>query len=539
MTRAIAKRKARGAFFTPPPLATFMAGWAIRSPQDRVLDPAAGEGALLLAAESRLRQLGAQIESEALLGIELHPTSAARAAQATVGSIIRGDAFKFDRIGLGKEITVLLGNPPWVRYHTFTGRRRIRALAAAAASGVVLNARSSFWAPYLVHAISFLHAEGRLAVVLPSEFLTVDYAGPVREFLSHRFRSITVVRFDRPVFQDLEVDALLLMADNEGPVGVRQVRADSIDKLPPPSSFLESRFHPVKQGMRWSDDEVCAKAEQLLMLLRERDDVISLGEVAHVSLGIVTGAKGFFLLSDEEVADNRLSRQSLVPVLPSARDMRGLLVTRQDWIQLRKSGRPGWLLRCAIPRQRLNGQAVGIYIRKGERNGANLAFKCSVRSPWYRLQIPRPPDAFLTYLGAERIRLMTNSAEIVATNLLHQVRWIRPFRRGHSYRTLPAVFLSSLTQIGVELLGRTYGGGVIKVEPSDARRLPIVVPNGESRLRLEPGLAGFDHLVRSRKDQQATELVDEILLSGQLALTAEQRRVLSEAHQILVSRRRH
>ena len=36
-------RKARGAFFTPPELARFVARWAIRFPGDRVLEPACGE----------------------------------------------------------------------------------------------------------------------------------------------------------------------------------------------------------------------------------------------------------------------------------------------------------------------------------------------------------------------------------------------------------------------------------------------------------------------------------------------------------------
>ena len=40
-------RKARGAFFTPPELARFVARWAIRFPGDRVLDPLAGKPSFL------------------------------------------------------------------------------------------------------------------------------------------------------------------------------------------------------------------------------------------------------------------------------------------------------------------------------------------------------------------------------------------------------------------------------------------------------------------------------------------------------------
>lgn len=54
-------RKARGAFFTPPELARFVARWAIRFPGDRVLEPACGEAEFLVAASDRLRSLGANL----------------------------------------------------------------------------------------------------------------------------------------------------------------------------------------------------------------------------------------------------------------------------------------------------------------------------------------------------------------------------------------------------------------------------------------------------------------------------------------------
>ena len=50
-------RKERGAFFTPPGITEFVASWAIRTPSDRVLEPAAGDAAFLIAAVERLAGL--------------------------------------------------------------------------------------------------------------------------------------------------------------------------------------------------------------------------------------------------------------------------------------------------------------------------------------------------------------------------------------------------------------------------------------------------------------------------------------------------
>ncbi|MFP3802403.1 N-6 DNA methylase, partial [Paraburkholderia sp. SIMBA_027] len=51
------RRKERGAFFTPPAITRFIAQWAIRTSQDRVLEPAAGDAEFLVSAVDRLREL--------------------------------------------------------------------------------------------------------------------------------------------------------------------------------------------------------------------------------------------------------------------------------------------------------------------------------------------------------------------------------------------------------------------------------------------------------------------------------------------------
>src|SRR6266700_4192803 len=74
------ERKARGAFFTPPTIANFLARWAIHgNPSARVLDPTCGEGVFLLAAARQLRDLGAAGDTlnDQVHGVDLHDGSLA------------------------------------------------------------------------------------------------------------------------------------------------------------------------------------------------------------------------------------------------------------------------------------------------------------------------------------------------------------------------------------------------------------------------------------------------------------------------------
>ena len=75
------KRKARGAFFTPPEIARYLCDWAVREPSDTVFEPSCGEASFVLAAGERLRSLGANplLWEEQLHGVEIFDTSARNA----------------------------------------------------------------------------------------------------------------------------------------------------------------------------------------------------------------------------------------------------------------------------------------------------------------------------------------------------------------------------------------------------------------------------------------------------------------------------
>ena len=115
-----ALRKARGAFFTPPALARFIADWAIRTDTDTVLEPSCGDAAFLLPAIERLRVLGASPKlTDQLHGVEIHDASAqaalAHLARRKVqGRIAVGDFF--DQAPPAAKFDAVIGNPPYVRY---------------------------------------------------------------------------------------------------------------------------------------------------------------------------------------------------------------------------------------------------------------------------------------------------------------------------------------------------------------------------------------------------------------------------------------
>src|SRR6478672_9032972 len=75
-------QKLRGGYYTPQPIADFLADWAIQTPDARVMEPSCGDGNILSAAATVLQSRGASAEqiADRLFGVEIDPIEARKAA---------------------------------------------------------------------------------------------------------------------------------------------------------------------------------------------------------------------------------------------------------------------------------------------------------------------------------------------------------------------------------------------------------------------------------------------------------------------------
>ena len=163
------------------------------------------------------------------------------------------------------------------------------------------------------------------------------------------------------------------------------------------------------------------------------------------------------------------------------------------------------------PRQPLNASATG-YIEFGEGLGLHLRYKCKVRSPWWRVPVTTIPDLFVSYMSGSNPRIVANPARAHHLNSIHGLR-VRPELRALASRTLPLLALSSYSLLSAEIEGRSYGGGVLKLEPREADRW--LVPNPETAMlanELHGTLLNLgSKLIRSGDLAGASEIANQIV----------------------------
>ncbi|MGH3025352.1 MAG: Eco57I restriction-modification methylase domain-containing protein, partial [Gaiellaceae bacterium] len=394
------------------------------------------------------------------------------------------------------SVDAAVGNPPYIRYHGFTGDDRAKALLRAQAQGVELTRLASSWAHFVVHATAFLKPAGRLALVLPAELLHTDYGQPVRDFLLRRFPSVIVVAFDRMIFADAQVDAVLLLASHDGLPGLRVARVRDEGAL------VDLNVAQIDPGSgnparRWSA-AVDADADEIYREAMHRYTSHRLGEIASVDIGFVTGANDFFVLDAEEARARGLDPGLFMPAVRRPRDVPGIAV---------RSDELSWLLSLA-GREDLD-QRVRDYLAEGESLGVSTRYKCRVRKPWYAVPLPRQqPDAFIPYMAHMGPRLIVNDLGARSTNLLHGVSFRPDAPPAHA---IAVSMCSSLTLLSAEIEGRAYGGGVLKVETRESERLAVPAFADAKTSELVGMFDDVDRLIRNGGSSVASEKVDRAL----------------------------
>jgi adenine-specific DNA-methyltransferase len=300
----LASKKARGAFLTPQPIAQFLSDWAIRAATDLVLEPSCGDAVFLEAAGRRIDIISQANDriGKRLRGIEIHEPSANRASsrlrELGYRADIRCDDF-FDIPPLS-EYDAVLGNPPFIRYQSFTGDSRAKALSAALRQGVPLRRLASAWAAFLVHASAFLKPTGRLGFVLPAELLTTHYAAAVRSFLLRRFGSLKIILFEQLIFPGVMEEVILLLAEGSG--GCRSfevIQVKNTDCLNR-AVLRGNDYEPPHPNHKWTTGLLHQEAQDVLASLATSKCFEPLKNWGNVYLGAVTGNNKFFILSEKQ-----------------------------------------------------------------------------------------------------------------------------------------------------------------------------------------------------------------------------------------------
>ena len=514
--KSIEKQRKLGSYYTPLDIAQLLSYWAIQCADDLVLEPGFGGCGFIEASVRRFKELDVLNPVSRIFGCDKDPDafdylSDSLGLTDTSNRFLRAD---FLQIGPEdfkvKKFNAVIGNPPYVSLHRMSETQRASSIAAMAQGGFELDGKASLWAYFVLHALEFLKPGGKCAWVLPSSFLHSDYAQQVRAVVRERFSRVVEISIEERLFtsegtSEISVVVLLEGYDSDGPAELHDFHVADVKELRrligdlSVDDYIQPAF----------STNLPKRVVQYLSAVEEDDSHFLLGDLLDVKIGIVTGANKFFIINREIASEWDLPSIARKAIFAKFSQTAGLEITDEDLTRNNEKN-----LRCILVDTSGNGadsKAVKKYLESfsEEKKSKNATFK--KRSIWHQPDDGRTPDAFLSYMSQHGPRLVLNSASVTSTNTIHRVFFKDDV--SVSRRKLIAISLmSTFTQLSAEIVGRSYGSGVLKLEPTEAKSLRLLLPNQVSCHDIETAYNDINILLRSGELRQAQNIADELVM---------------------------
>jgi len=528
--RLITRQRILGAYYTPDAVAEVLVRWALDGVPGSLLDPSFGGCAFMEAGAKVLEELGSKTAGAQVFGVDVDASCVEyvrssrrlREQNCTFEDFLSLSPDSF----MGTRFRAIVGNPPYVRHHWVKDDKRAVARRIADESSVSLPETASLWAYFVMHALAFLEKGGRLALLVPEAILQADYATAVRDILEASFHRVRLIHLRERLFDETDEPVVVVAGEGFGEHGT--IAVHSVDTAAELEGLLRgfeiTRPHTtLKNGRRVLPAALNAVDQVLATGATARFD-----SVATARIGIVTGANSHFIRTADDLRNLGVPARARTGIVSRTKWLSGLDFTAQDHKRVADLGARAFLVR---PTPALEADpGIGRWTEEGEAASVHEHYKCKRRDPWFRVDLPARPDAFVTSTRLGPPLLVLNWTKYRCTNALYAVRFDLP--EGLAPECVALGFLTTFVAVWAELHGRRYGGGVLKLDLGTLAELPLpIVPACSS------AFAEANQALRDGDEDRARRIADRAVLEQGLGVSRRAIDHMRRAHEDLVRQR--
>lgn len=456
----------KGQFWTPNWVAEAMVAYVSKE-TDFVFDPATGRGAffeaLLKLDKNEISYFGTDIDPE-VLADEIYNN---KSCEVELRDFIKNPP--------KRKFKSIVANPPYIRHHRIDEETKafLKNLSSTI-TGVSIDGRAGYHIYFLIQALNMLEKNGRLAFIMPADTCEGTFAKKLWKWISEKFCLEAVITFDEKAtpFPNVDTNAIIFLIKNSEPT-------DKLYWVKSKQSYSPDLLNFISLDFKNKD------FESLDIIFRNLDEAISTGltrpeqnhngfkyhlyDFAKVMRGIATGSNEFFFLTSQQLNDFEIPTKFVKRAIGRTRDSINNVLTNQDIIKLEEKGRPTYLL--SIDKADLLTSSIKKYLKIGEEMGLPDRALIKQRKPWYKMEKRVIPPLLFAYLGRRNTRFILNEANVLP---LTGFLCVYPIHNDRTYiENLWEALNHPDTLNNLHLVGKSYGSGALKVEPSNLNRLAI------------------------------------------------------------------
>lgn len=495
LIKNVTAEKLRGGFYTPEPIAAFILKWGINGSSDyEILEPSCGDGVFL----EQLKENNHKFKS--VTAIEFDEVEAEKADKIKLNNknVINTD-FHLYCNETTQKFDLVVGNPPYIRYQYFQEEQQNEAIKVFNRAKLKYSKLTNAWVSFVVGSSLLLKEKGKIGFVIPAELLQVSYAQQLREFLAHFYNKINIISFEKLVFPDIQQEVVLLLCEKNGSDShliehlelkdASDLEKLDVNRLKSPSKKIDFKSN------KWTYYFLEQEEIDFLESIAKKRKIPTIGDYANVEVGITTGANNYFTVPYSTVVFYQLE-EFAKPMVGRSVQVNSIVFTKEDWLRNQQAEAKANLL-VFPPKKQLNGyNGAKDYIEYGESIGINKGYKTSIRDEWFVIPSIKLSDALFIRRNNLYPRLILNEANAYTTDTMHRVF----MKKDTDKNAFIASFYNSLSLAFSEIVGRSYGGGVLELMPSEAGKILLPYQTDNADL-----LATIDKMIRDKKS------IDDIL----------------------------
>ncbi len=452
-------RKKYAQFFTPVQISDFMASWVLDGKEgyQSILEPAIGLGVFsrsMLKINHDIRVVGYDIDES------IFNYATGNFANSRLNVTINLENYLTS--SWSDKYDGIICNPPYLKFHDYDNAKFVPLVNNKLKTH--LNGFTNIYTLFLLKSIYQLKDGGRMAYIIPSEFLNSDYGVEVKRALlqSGVLKHIIIVDFTQCAFDDALTTACILLCHKDKRTdcvtfsNIQDV-ANLSTCFADNTAYNYRELNPEVKWKRYYEETNSSKYNHL----------IPFSTFAKVSRGIATGANNYFTFKASKIDEYNLPEECFRRCICHSTDVRNQVLTEDDFDEIANEDKTVYLFNgCSDD----NNAQVRSYINLGEANGINEKYLTASRNPWYALENREPSPIWVSVFNRNGLRFVRNKANVYNLTTFHCVYNI-------SEIDTDILFAYLVTDLAKEIFldnSRQYGNGLVKFEPNDLNKGNVV-----------------------------------------------------------------
>ncbi len=449
--------KSFGQYFTQYDVANFMCSWACSNAKN-VLDPAVGNSVFF----NEIKRINPKC---ILKGYELDSRILDYFGNPTSAEIINDNYLLND---WDKKYDSIVCNPPYNRFQSVPNRNEIIDTIYKH-TGIKYSGYTNLYILFLMKSIFQLSSKGKLAYIIPTEFLNSKYGVKIKDILIKEKLLKAIINFKNndEMFFNATTTCCILLIDKSEKKEVLFYNLSSINEL---SSLKIGLTNPNLLVVNYSELKATEKWRPYINQENKHSykNLCDVSKYCTIKRGIATGSNEFFCMSKSKIKNNSIPNNALTECICHSTDVKVPIFTYEDFKNLANNDKTVYLLDV---REEIDDNLLK-YILKGEACEINKKYLLSCRTPWYSMEQKEPAPIWVTSACRNSLKFIRNLAEVKNLTTFHSIYIKKEY--ADMVNIIFCYLLTPVAQTIIRENRKELGNGLEKFQPNDLKEAKML-----------------------------------------------------------------